>query len=76
MNGCFAAWLKVAGDNWNTPGGRDIVWRVRSGDAADYMVRILQDPATPEKEHDRYMRSFDFHDGPKKEAALNKLLGL
>lgn len=73
---CFAAWLKLAGDKWNTAGGRDIVWRTRSGDAADYMVKILQDPATPEKEHDRYMRSFDFHDGPKKEAALSKLLGL
>ena len=73
---CFAAWMKRAGNDWNTPAGRDIVWRSRSGDAAGYLVKILQDPATPEKQHDRYMRAFDFHDGPKKDAALNSLLGL
>ncbi len=73
---CFAAWLELVGDKWNTPAGRDIVWRTRAQDAADYMVKILQDSKTPEKEHDRYMRSFDFHDGAKKEAALKSLLGL
>ena len=73
---CFAAWLKQAGDNWNSPAGRDIVWRSRAGDAAEYLVKILQDPKTPETQHDRYMRAFDFHDGPKKDAALNSLLGL
>jgi hypothetical protein len=73
---CFAAWLNEVGDSWNTPAGRDIVWRSRSGEAANYLVKILQDPATPSEHHDRYMRAFDFHDGAKKEAALKTLLGL
>ena len=55
---------------------RDIIWRSRAGDAADYLVKILQDPATTAEQHDHYMRAFDFHDGAKKEAALKSLLGL
>ncbi len=73
---CFAAWLNKVGDDWNTPAGRDIVWRSRASDAADYLVKILQDPSTPVEQHDRYMRAFDFHEGAKKETALKSLLGL
>lgn len=73
---CFAAWLAEVGDNWDTPAGRDIVWRSRAHDAADYLVKILQDPATSQTQQDRYMRAFDFHDGARKEAALKRLLGL
>ncbi len=73
---CFAAWLDNVGDDWNSPAGRDIVWRIRAGDAADYLVKILQDPATPAEQHDHYLRAFDFHVGAKKDAALKSLLGL
>lgn len=73
---CFAAWLTLVGEGWNTPGGRDIVWRMRASDAADYLVKIILDPQTPESHHDRYMRAFDFLEGAKKEAALGRLLGL
>ena len=73
---CFAAWKSKVGDGWDTPAGRDIVWRSRAGEATEYLVKILQDPATPTDQHDRYMRAFDFHDGKKKEAALKSLLGL
>jgi len=72
----FAAWLDAVGDDWNTPAGRDIIWRVRANAAADYLVKILQDPSTPVADHDRFMRAFDFHNGEKKDAALRSLLGL
>ena len=72
----FAAWSKTVGDSWNTPAGRDIIWRSRASDATDFLVKILQDPDTPAEEHDHYLRAFDFHDGTKKEAALMSLLGL
>jgi putative membrane-bound dehydrogenase-like protein len=72
----FAAWLEAVGENWNTPAGRDIVWRSRAGGAVDYLVKILQDPATPADQHARYMRAFDFHSGAKKDAALQSLLGI
>ncbi len=73
---CFDAWLKLVGEGWNSSAGRDIVWRSRAGAAADYLAKILQDPKTPEKQHDHYMRAFDFHEGAHKDAALNRLLGL
>ncbi len=73
---CFAAWLDAVGSDWNTPGGRDIIWRSRANAAADYLVKVLQDPKTTEAQQDHYMRAFDFHNGANKEAALKSLLGL
>ena len=34
---CFDAWLAKVGGNWNTPAGRDIIWRLRSAKAAQQM---------------------------------------
>ena len=65
---CFDAWLAAVGDKWNTPGGRDIVWRTRSTKAAGYLAKLLQDK---ESAHLRYMRSFDFlPKGDARNAAL------
>ena len=71
---CFSEWLKLAGKQWNTAGGRDIIWRSRSPQACDYLAKIIK--SLPEKEHPRYMRAFDFHSGPEKEQALLSILGL
>lgn len=71
----FAAWKKSVGENWNTPAGRDIVWRVRSTKAPELLVRLIKDPATSKQERDRYVRSLDFIKGPEREAALVQLLG-
>lgn len=71
---CFAAWLKKTGDNWNTPAGRDIIWRSRSAKAPAYLVKIIKDQKTPKEERDRYLRSLDFIKGPEKDAALVELV--
>jgi putative membrane-bound dehydrogenase-like protein len=68
------AWLAKVGDNWNTPAGRDIVWRVRSKKSPALLVKIIQDPNTPKEERDRYIRALDFIKGPEKDAALVQLL--
>ena len=73
---CFSEWLKLAGSDWGNAAGKDIVWRSRSTQAPAYLAKILLDPATPKEQHDRYLRAFDFHDGPAKEEALKALLGL
>tara|TARA_B100000945_G_C20166741_1_gene495796 strand:+ start:88 stop:663 length:576 start_codon:yes stop_codon:yes gene_type:complete len=70
----FAAWLKHVGDKWNTPGGRDIIWRSRSKQAPALLARILLDEDTPEDQHPRYLRAFDYHNGPEKDAALEEIL--
>ncbi len=73
---CFAAWLKKVGGSWDTPAGRDIVWRSRAKDATKYLVKILQDGKVTEVQQAHYMRAFDFHAGAEKDAALKSLLGL
>ncbi|MBN9690055.1 MAG: PQQ-dependent sugar dehydrogenase [Verrucomicrobia bacterium] len=70
----LAEWLKVAGNNWNTPAGRDLIWRSRAKATPDLLVKIIADPAVTEKERQRYLRAFDFLKGPEKDAALLQLL--
>ncbi|QDV26098.1 PVC-type heme-binding CxxCH protein [Aureliella helgolandensis] len=74
-NQCFAAWLDKVGDAWNTPAGREIVWRSRADQASTYLAKILEDPELPSSQQDHFMRAFDFHQGPEKDAALKSLLG-
>ena len=50
---CFAAWLAAVGDKWNTPAGRDIVWRSRGTNVPAYVVKIISDKNTGEKEKER-----------------------
>ncbi|GAB5404147.1 MAG: hypothetical protein Aurels2KO_23780 [Aureliella sp.] len=69
----FQAWLDRVGTDWNTPGGRDIVWRCRSPLACDYLTQIIVDTES-EAEQLRYFRAFDFHEGESKARALESLV--
>lgn len=69
----FDAWLAAVGDGWNTPAGRDIVWRSRAKKAPALLVKIINDKATPENEKARYIRALDFIKGDEKDAALLEL---
>ena len=66
----FEAWLATVGNNWNTPAGRDIIWRSRSSKAPPLLVKLITDNATPAQDRERYLRALDFIKGPEKEAAL------
>jgi hypothetical protein len=70
----FEAWLSKVGDNWNTPAGRDIVWRIRSAKAPAMIVKIISDKNISQDERDKYFRALDFIKGPEKDAALVQLL--
>jgi putative membrane-bound dehydrogenase-like protein len=70
----FDAWLAVASDHWDTPAGRDIIWRSRAAKSATFLAAIIKDRNTPEKERGRYFRAFDFINGSEKKAALLTLL--
>jgi putative heme-binding domain-containing protein len=72
----FEAWAKSVGDKWNTPGGRDIVWRSRSPKTADYLARIIADQAVPNDELPRFFRAFDFQRAETKEEPLLRLVAL
>lgn len=56
----FGAWRQMAGDNWNTPGGRDIVWRARAEAAQELLANLIRESETGAADADRYFRAFDF----------------
>ncbi|MEX0818721.1 MAG: PVC-type heme-binding CxxCH protein [Pirellulaceae bacterium] len=71
---CLGAWMKRAGAEWNSPAGRDIIWRSRAKQTPASLAKIVQDDSTPTETHPRYMRAFDFLSGPEKEQALQSIL--
>ena len=71
---CLGAWLTAVGDGWNTPAGRDLIWRSRSKQTPALLVKLISDKATTETDKQRYLRAFDFLTGPEKDAALLQLL--
>jgi hypothetical protein len=38
------------------------------------LAKIVKDASTKEDQKARYMRAFDFHSGPEKDAALQSIL--
>ena len=66
----FGAWLEAVGDKWNTPAGRDIIWRSRSTKAPPLLAKLATDKNMPEAEKTRYVRALDYIRGAEKEAAL------
>jgi len=57
---CFAAWKSAAGANWNTPAGRDIVWRSRTPAAAPLLAQLILDVKTSGPDKARFLRALDF----------------
>jgi len=66
----FAAWLAEVKGNWNTPGGRDIVWRSRANKSAPLLAKLITAKDATAQEKDRYLRALDFISGPEKDEAL------
>ena len=71
---CFATWLERAGESWNSPAGRDIIWRSRGRQALKYLAKLLLEPGLPEADRKRFMRAFDFHSTGAKEQPLLSIL--
>ena len=70
----FGNWKKRIGEDWNTPGGRDIVWRSRASAAIPLLNKLITDEQTTPKDRLRYFRAFDFHEHPSKNKALLSLM--
>jgi hypothetical protein len=68
------AWLAAVGDQWDSPAGRDIVWRSRGKKTPAMLVKIIADKNLNAQQREHYFRSLDFITGPEKEAALVELL--
>jgi len=71
----FAAWKAKIGNNWNSPAGKDIVWRARTPEAMALLSTIISDANTPSEDIAKYFRAFDYHsDSVAKRYALLNLL--
>lgn len=71
---CLARWLAGSGSNWNSPSGRDIIWRSRASVTPDYLARILSSPDVTGDSAARYLRAFDFQqDSGSKRRNLRQL---
>jgi putative membrane-bound dehydrogenase-like protein len=73
---CFDAWMAAVDGDWNTPAGRDLVWRLRAPQAAEKIVAILKDSSLSDKQIEHYFRSIDFHPPEVRSRALQGLLDL
>ena len=75
---CFDAWLAAVGDKWNTPAGRDIIWRLRSAKSRGLPREdSSQDKTVADADKPRYLRAFDFlPEAPEKTKALIELASL
>src|SRR5687768_14258992 len=69
----FGKWLDRI-DDWNTPAGRDIVWRARSARALPPLEKLASDQATPVADRLRYFRAIDFHPAESRQKSLLALL--
>ncbi|MDF1743842.1 MAG: c-type cytochrome, partial [Gimesia sp.] len=69
----ISAWLKQAGDKWDTPVGRDLLWRSKIPLAVPYLVKIIEDPNTKLDTLPRYFRALDFITGKEKNTAVAEL---
>lgn len=73
-NAYLRAWQSLAGGNWDTPAGRDILWRSRAAATPGYLARILGDPDLDDEGAARFLRAFDFQAASAaKDRALRQL---
>ena len=70
---CLGAWLKSVGEEWNTPTGREIIWRSRGQLTASLLRQILADPQLASTDVPKYLRAFDFVPARGRRDALAQL---
>ncbi|HRP55875.1 PVC-type heme-binding CxxCH protein [Agriterribacter sp.] len=70
----FNAWLQLVNNNWNTPAGKDIVWRARTPAALPLLAQIISDPTLNPRQQLKFFRAFDFYKDGKKQKVLLSLL--
>jgi putative membrane-bound dehydrogenase-like protein len=70
-DGYFNDWKKTVGVEWNTPTGRDIVWRSRSKYAIPLLAELIRE--SDDSTMLRYFRALDFHTDPSKQEVLAQL---
>ncbi|HRO44473.1 PVC-type heme-binding CxxCH protein [Agriterribacter sp.] len=70
----FNAWLQLVNNNWNTPAGKDIVWRARAAASLPLLAKIVSNPAGDPRQELKFFRAFDFYKNGNKQKVLLSLL--
>ncbi|MCG2461245.1 PQQ-dependent sugar dehydrogenase [Flavobacteriaceae bacterium F89] len=70
----FEAWKSKVGDNWNTPAGSEIVWRVNAAATVPLLVDLIEDKSVSPEKLPSYFRAFHFKQSPRKNQRLLSLL--
>ncbi len=70
----LAVWQEKAGATWNTPVGRDIVWRSRAKATLGLLGQIILSPSVTSADRPRYFRALDFQDKAGKQELLRSFL--
>ena len=70
----FDAWKQKAGSKWNSPEGRDIVWRSRAKAALPMLQQIIEDPNIDPEKNLKFFRALDFYADSSKQMVLRSLL--
>jgi len=70
----FGAWLTAVGNNWNTPAGRDLIWRSRATQTPGLLAQLIITRQKEKDEWPRYFRALDYFEGAEKEKALVQVL--
>lgn len=70
---CYTAWMKLIDNNWNTPQGQEIVWRLRSEKVLPHIASLLSHPAASKNMLDKYFRTLDFHNKNPKDGILTDI---
>lgn len=68
----FSKWRADVRDAWNSPGGRDIVWRSRSRASLPLLAELIK--TSSDSTSLRYFRAFDFQKDASKQSVLASLL--
>lgn len=68
----FSKWRAAVGSTWNSPGGRDIVWRSRSKASLPLLAELIK--TSNDSTMLRYYRAFDFQKDPSKQQVLASLI--
>lgn len=68
----FGRWVTTVGSAWNSPGGRDIVWRSRSRASLPMLAELIK--TSNDTTMLRYYRAFDFQNHASKQQVLASLI--
>jgi putative heme-binding domain-containing protein len=68
----MAAWLDAVDGNWDTPGGRDLVWRSRAKDTGKWLASVLGNQTVTADDLPRYFRAMDFLSEDQRDAVATK----